>query len=254
MELPPNRLKAALAAGGSPQWGMFTSLADPVAAEICAGAGFHFVVIDTEHAPADLRTVLTQLQAMSAYPVEPVVRTYSDDPAVIKRFLDLGVRTVLVPMVASGEQAAAVVRSVCYAGDGIRGVSTARAARWGRVADYHATADAQIAVIVQVESAAGLDHLDEICTVDGVDAVFIGPMDLATSLGYVAGGTHPDVVAIVDDALRRIVANGCAAGVLAATPELVQRYVAAGATFVAAGVDTALLARATSALRDSLTS
>jgi len=143
---------------------------------------------------------------------------------------------------------------VCYAGDGIRGVSTARAARWGRVADYHATADAQIAVIVQVESAAGLDHLDEICTVDGVDAVFIGPMDLATSLGYVAGGTHPDVVASVDDALRRIVANGCAAGVLAATPELVQRYVAAGATFVAAGVDTALLARATSALRDSLTS
>ncbi|HWL45851.1 MAG TPA: aldolase/citrate lyase family protein [Ilumatobacter sp.] len=252
MELPANEFKARLTTGAAVQWGMFTSLADPVAAEICAGAGFDFVVADTEHAPADLRTVLGQLQAMSAYPVEPVVRTFDDDPAVLKRFLDLGARTLLVPMVASGEQAAAIVRATRYGGDGVRGVSSARAARWGRVPGYHATADEQICVLVQVESAAALERLDEICAVPGVDGVFVGPMDLATSLGYVGGGTHPDVVAVVEATLRRIAEAGATPGVLASTPDLIGRYVAAGARFVAAGVDTMLLARATSDLRESL--
>lgn len=251
MELPPNRLKARLRDGAGPvQWGMFTSLADPVAAEICAGAGFDFVIIDTEHAPADLRTVLVQLQAMSAYPVEPVVRVYDDDPAVIKRYLDLGVRTLLVPMVASGAQAEAIVRATRYRG--IRGVSSARAARWGRVPDYHATADEQIGVIVQVESRDALERLEEICAVDGVDGVFVGPMDLATSLGHLGGGTHPEVVDVVADTLRRIAAAGAAPGVLASSPELVARYVDAGAVFVAAGVDSMLLSQATTALRASL--
>lgn len=250
MELAPNAVKAGFAAG-SLQWGMFTSLADPVAAEICAGAGFDFVIVDTEHAPTDLRTVLHQLQALAAYPVEPVVRAWDDDRALIKRLLDLGVRTLLVPMVDTAEQAAAVVAATRYVG-GVRGMSSARAARWGRVADYHVTADAEICVIVQVETSAGLDQIEAIAAVPGVDAIFIGPMDLATSLGYTGGATHPDVIAVVEGALARIRAAGCGAGVLAATPETRRRYVAAGATFVAVGVDTMLLSRATSALRAEL--
>lgn len=251
MELPPNALKACLGDGGPVQWGMFTSLADPVAAEICAGAGFDFVIVDTEHAPADLRTVLHQLQALGAYPLEPVVRAWNDDRALLKRLLDVGARTLLVPMVDSAEQAAAVVAATRYVG-GVRGVSSARAARWGRIPDYHATADSEICVIVQVETRQAIAAVDEIAAVPGIDAVFVGPMDLATSLGYPGGGTHPEVVEVVANTIERIVAAGCAAGVLAATPEVRHRYVGAGATFVAVGVDTMLLSRATSALRAEL--
>lgn len=249
MILPANQLKRRLHDGGGVQWGMFTSLGDPVAAEICAGAGFDFVVIDTEHAPTDHRTVLAQLQATSAYPVEPVVRTWNSDRALMARVLDLGARTVLVPMVETSEQAAAVVRSTRYLDGGTRGVASARAARWGRVADFHATADAEICVLVQVESASALDQLEAISTATGVDGVFVGPMDLAMSLGHPGGGTHPDVVDVVERSVARIAATGTAAGVLAATPEVRDRYVAAGARFVAVGVDTALLAQATAALR-----
>ncbi len=250
MRLPANPLRAALAAGDR-QWGMFTSLADPVGAEICAGAGFDFVVIDTEHAPTDHRTVLTQLQAMSAYPVEPVVRLWNDDRALIKRTLDLGARSILVPMVDDAEQAAAIVAATRYVGGG-RGVSSARAARWGRVEGYHRAADDDICVLVQVETQRALTELESICSVSGVDGVFVGPMDLATSLGHIGEGNHPDVVDIVADALGRISACGTAAGVLAATAESRHRYLAAGATFVAVGVDTGLLARVTDELRRSL--
>jgi 4-hydroxy-2-oxoheptanedioate aldolase len=131
-------------------------------------------------------------------------------------------------------------------------VSSARAAQWGRIEGYHAAAADQLCVVVQIETAQSLDHLEEICSVEGVDVAFIGPMDLATSLGHLAGGTHPDVVAVVESAIGRIVATGVVAGVLAATPELARRYVAAGARFVAAGVDTAILASATTSLRRSL--
>jgi 4-hydroxy-2-oxoheptanedioate aldolase len=250
VKLPDNGLRSALAAGDR-QWGMFTSLADPVAAEICAGAGFDFVVIDTEHAPTDHRTVLTQLQAMSAYPVEPVVRLWNDDRALVKRVLDLGVRSILVPMVDDAEQAAAVVAATRYAGGG-RGVSSARAARWGRLDDYHRNADHDICVLVQVETQRALGELESIAAVDGVDGVFLGPMDLATSLGHIGEANHPDVVDTVADAIARVAATGTAAGVLAGTPDVRERYLAAGATFVAVGVDTALLAKTTDDLRRSL--
>lgn len=252
MELPTNDFKARLHAG-TPQWGVFTSLADPVAAEICAGAGFEFVVVDTEHAPTDHRTVLSQLQALAAAGSAAIVRTWNDDRAVIKRTLDLGVQTLLIPMVDTAEQAAAIVAATRYAGDGTRGVSSARAARWGRIENYHAVADGEMCVLVQVESAAALGSLESICDVEGVDGVFIGPMDLATSMGHPGGGTRPDVVDVVADAIARVSATGVAAGVLAADPATRQRYVAAGASFVAVGVDTAMLAQATTELRRSLT-
>lgn len=248
----PNEFKARLSSPDGPvEWAMFLALADPVAAEICGGAGFDLLVIDDEHGPNEPRTVLAQLQALSAYPVEAAVRVVSDDPTVIKRTLDLGARTLVVPMVETAAQATSIVRSTRYR-DGTRGVSSARAARWGRIPDYHATADDDICVIVQLESATALEHVEEICAVDGVDAAFVGPMDLATSLGHPGGGTRPDIVTLVEETITRIAATGTAAAVMAMTPPLVERYVAAGARVVATGVDTALLAAATTALRNEV--
>lgn len=251
--LPPNLFKRRLRdVDGGVQWGLFVSLADPVAAEIAAGAGFDLVVIDAEHGPNDVRTILGQLHAIAGYGAEAAVRVPDDDATYIKRILDLGARTLIVPMVDTAEQAVAAVNATRYPPDGIRGVSSARAARWGRVADYHAGAANDICVILQVESATGLAHIDEISAVEGVDAVFIGPMDLASSLGHLADGTHPDVVAIVADALGRVSRAGATPAVMATRSDLVSAYCDAGARFVAVGVDTAMLAAATSALRDGL--
>ncbi len=251
--LPPNECKRRLLDPTAPvQWAVFVSLADPVAAEISAGAGFDLVVIDAEHGPNDLRTILVQLQAVAAAGAEAAVRCWNHDAADIKRILDVGARTIVVPMVDTAEQAAAIVAAARYPPAGIRGVSSARAARWGRVPGYHAAANEQICVIAQIESAAGLANLEAICGVDGIDAVFIGPMDLASSLGHLAGGTLPEVVDVVTEAVERIAATGTAAAVMATTPELVGRYTDAGARLVAVGVDTALLAAATTSLRRSL--
>jgi len=251
--LPPNGFKRRLRdTGGGVQWGFFVSLADPIAAEIAAGAGFDVVVIDAEHGPNDLRTILGQLHAIGATGAEAAVRVPDDDATYIKRILDLGVRTLIIPMIDSAEQAAEAVAATRYPPDGIRGVSSARAARWGRIADYHAQAAADVCVVVQVESSAGLAEIADIGAVEGVDAVFLGPMDLASSLGHLAGGTHPDVVATVVEALGHVAASGAAPAVMAATGDLVTTYRRAGARFVAVGVDTAVLATSTRALRDGL--
>jgi 4-hydroxy-2-oxoheptanedioate aldolase len=250
MNPAPNEFKRRLTAGDDVQIGIFVALADPVAAEISASAGFDVVVVDAEHGPNDLRTVLVQLQAIAACGVEAAVRVPDADPTGIKRILDLGVCTIVVPMVETAEQAAAAVRATRYPPDGIRGVASGRAARWGRTQNYHATAGDAICVVVQVESATALERLEDICAVEGVDAVFIGPMDLAASLGHLGNGTHPDVVAVVEDAIERIARAGAAPAVMATTGDLADRYTAAGARFVAVGVDTAVLAAATTALRD----
>lgn len=252
MNLGPNEFKQRLAdPDAEVAWGMFLALADPVAAEICAGAGFDLLVIDDEHAPNEPRTVLAQLQATSAYPLEAAVRVVTADPAVIKRILDLGARTIFVPMIETADGARAAVAATRYRG-GVRGVSSARAARWGRIPGYHANADDDICVVVQIESANALEHLEEICAVDGIDGAFVGPMDLATSLGHPGGGTLAEVVDIVETTITRIAATGTAAGVMAASTELIGRYVTAGAKFVTVGVDAALLAAATTNVRQSL--
>lgn len=249
MHMPANRFKRALAAHEF-QVGIFLGLADPYCAEIVAGAGFDWLMIDAEHGPNDLRTVLAQLQALAAYPVNAVVRTVDHDPARIKQYLDVGVQSLLVPMVESAEQARSLVRAMRYPPAGIRGVGTAlaRAARWNGVEGYFARADEEMCLIVQVESRAGLDALDEILAVEGVDAVFVGPSDLAASLGYLGNPGHAEVVAAVAGALARIVAAGKAAGVFSADPAAAARYREAGAGFVAVGVDTLLLRNAAVAL------
>lgn len=249
MRMSENRFKRALAAG-EPQFGAFLGLADPYCAEIMATAGFDWLLIDVEHGPNDLRTVLAQLQSLESYPVEVMVRTVDHDPARIKQLLDIGTRNLLVPMVESADQARELVRATRYPPAGIRGVGTAlaRAARWNGIEGYFARADAEMCLVVQVESSAGLDALDEILAVEGVDGVFVGPSDLAASIGHLGNPAHPEVKASVEAAIARIGAAGKAPGVFSADPVAAQGYRDNGASFIAVGVDTLLLRNAAVAL------
>ena len=189
-----NRFKRALAAG-EPRIGLWAALADPYAAEICAGAGFDWMLLDGEHSPVDVETILSQLQALAAYPVHAVVRPPIGDPVIIKRILDLGAQTLLVPMIDTGEQAAAIVAATRYPPDGIRGVGAglARASRWGLIEDYVQNANEEICLLVQVETVTGIENLDGIAATDGVDGVFIGAVDLSASMGYRGRADHPVV-------------------------------------------------------------
>jgi 4-hydroxy-2-oxoheptanedioate aldolase len=250
VEMPVNEFKRRLSEPGV-QYGMWISLADPVAAEISAGAGFDWLVIDAEHSPNDLRTLLVQLQAVNAYPVSAVIRPPSADAVIIKQYLDLGVQTILVPMIETEEQAEEMVRAVRYPPHGIRGVATGRAARWGRVDNYYRHANNQMCVLVQVETIEGVKNLMDIARVDGVDGVFIGPSDLGAALGHIGDASHPDVREAVAAAITAVRAAGKPAGVLSVNPTLAREYRDAGANFVAVGVDTSMLARHTKALADS---
>ncbi|MCU1619207.1 MAG: 2-dehydro-3-deoxyglucarate aldolase [Modestobacter sp.] len=243
------RWKQRLAAG-EPLVGMWVATGSPYVAEICAGAGLDWLLIDSEHAPNDLRSIQAQLQAVAAYPVVPVVRPPSGDPVVIKQLLDAGVEALLVPMVESGEEAAALVAATRYPPAGIRGVGSAlaRASRWNRIPDYLATADDGISLMVQVESVRGLAALPDILAVDGLDGVFLGPADLAGSMGHLGRPDHPEVVAAVEGAIDAITAAGLAAGVNAFVEETAQRYLDRGVRYVLVGADATLLARGSEAL------
>lgn len=245
MDMPINAFKRALQTGET-QIGAFLGLADAYCAEIMASAGFDWLMIDGEHAPNSVRDVLQQLQAMAPYPVRVVVRNVDHDAARIKQLLDVGVQSLLVPMVESAAEAEALVRAMRYPPHGIRGVGTAlaRAARWNGVDGYFQKADQEMCLIVQVESKAGLDALDDILKVEGVDAVFIGPSDLAASLGHLGNPGHPDVKACIETAIAKIAAAGKAPGVFSADPAMAKNYQERGARFIAVGVDTLLLRNA----------
>jgi 4-hydroxy-2-oxoheptanedioate aldolase len=245
MQMYKNEFKRALAVGEK-QIGIFLGLANGYSAELLAGAGFDWLMIDGEHGPNDIHSILAQLQAIAPYAVHPVVRTVDHDPARIKQLLDIGVQSLVVPMVESSAQAEALVRAMRYPPHGIRGVGTAlaRAAGWNGVEDYFAQADQEMCLIVQVESQAGLDALDDILQVEGVDAVFIGPSDLAGSLGYLGKPGHPEVIAAVERAIARISAAGKASGVFSADTTIAASFMSAGACFLAVGVDTLLLRNA----------
>ena len=248
MNTPINGLKQALRENRA-QIGLWLSLGDATSAEICAGAGFDWLLIDGEHVPHDAHSVLAQLRAIAAYPqTQAVARVPSSDPVLIKQYLDLGVQTLLVPMVESAAQAANVVRACRYPPAGNRGVGGARAARWGRFPNYLHEANDQIAVIVQVETRGGLAELDAIAGTEGVDGVFIGPADLAASLGQLGQPGHPDVQAATLAAFERIRAAGKAPGILSRDESLVRLYLERGALLVAVGLDAHLLAAHTRAL------
>ncbi len=249
MQMPHNAFKRALQAGEA-QIGLFLGLANGYAAEVVATAGFDWLLIDGEHGPNDLRSIISQLQALAPYPVRPVVRTVDHDVARIKQLLDGGAQTLMVPMVETADEARRLVSAMRYPPNGIRGVGTAlaRAARWNGVEGYFAQADGEMCLIVQIESTAGLAGLDDILQVEGVDAVFIGPSDLAASMGHLGNPGHPDVKAAVEGAIRKIAAAGKAAGVFSADPAIAAAYRAIGASFLLVGVDTLLLRNAAVAL------
>lgn len=247
MQTPANPFKSALRQRQA-QIGFWLNLANPYSAEICAGAGFDWLLIDAEHSPNDLRSILEQLHAISAYASHAVARIPVGETALIKQFLDLGVQSLLVPMVDTPEQAAALVRACRYPPDGIRGMAGTRAARWGRYPHYGKEANAQICLLVQAETRLALTNLDAIIATEGVDGVFIGPADLSASLGHVGNSGHPEVQAVIEDAIARIIRGGKAAGILTPDNALARHYLGLGATFVAVGLDTQLLVRGTSAL------
>ena len=242
MKLPDNTFKHALAEGRR-QLGAFLALGDAHSAELMACAGFDWLLIDCEHGPNELPSILAQLQALAGYPVQAVLRPADHDPARIKQYLDLGVRSLLVPMVDTAAQAQALVAAMHYPPRGIRGVGAgmARAARWGAVQDYYRHAGGQLCLAVQIETLAGLENLDAIAAVDGVDGVFLGPADLAAALGHLGEPLHADVRAAVEAALPRIRAAGKAAGVYCADPAIAAGYGALGASFFLIGADAILL-------------
>lgn len=223
---------------------MWVSSASPVVAEICAGAGLDWLLIDGEHSPVGLESVLSLLQAVAAYPVTPMVRAPSGDTVVLKQLLDLGAQNLLVPMVGSAEEAEAAVRAVRYPPRGVRGVGSAlsRAARWNRVDGYLANADEVTSLFVQIESTAGVEAAAKIAAVDGVDGVFVGPSDLAASMGLLGQQTHPDVTAAVLRTFEAVQAHEKPVGVNAFGPAQAQRYLDAGASFILVGADVTLLA------------
>jgi 4-hydroxy-2-oxoheptanedioate aldolase len=247
MDIKKNAFKAALKSGERAQIGLWLGLTDPVCAEICAGAGFDWLLIDGEHAPNDVRSSLALLQAVAPYPVHSIVRPVAGDVQLIKQLLDIGAQTLLVPMVQSAEQAKLLVAAMHYPPAGMRGVGAAlaRASQWNRVTHYLQQANDQMCLLVQVETRQGLENLDAIAAVDGVDGVFIGPADLSAALGHLGRPSHVDVQQAIEDAIGRIRAAGRAAGILTADDAQARRYLSLGCTFVAVGLDVNLLMRAT---------
>ncbi|MBL0373258.1 4-hydroxy-2-oxoheptanedioate aldolase [Rhizobium sp. KVB221] len=249
MPAPKNTFKAALKEGRT-QLGLWVALTSPYTAEICGGAGYDWLLVDAEHAPNDIQTLVAQLQALAKHPVHPIVRPPIGEAWIIKQILDIGAQTILVPMVETKEQAEALVRAVRYPPHGIRGVgaSLARASSFNRIPDYLQTANDEICLLLQIESRAGLANLDEIAATEGVDGVFIGPADLAADMGFLGKPGAPEVQQAVEAALARIQSFGKAAGILTADQSLAKRYVELGATFVGIGSDVGLFVNATTKL------
>lgn len=244
MPAPQNTFKHAIAKGDL-QLGCWLGLADPYIAEISAGAGFDWVLIDGEHAPNDLRSITAQLQVLAGRNSHAAVRPPIGEAWIIKQLLDAGAQTLLIPMVESAEQARALVSAVTYPPYGMRGVGSAlaRASDFAAIGDYLTTARDEICLLVQVENLKGLEALDEILAVDGIDGVFIGPSDLAADMGFIGKAGQDEVKNAVTDAIKRIVAAGKAAGILTLDEALQQKCRALGATFIATEIDVTLFAR-----------
>ncbi|EHD5296117.1 4-hydroxy-2-oxoheptanedioate aldolase [Salmonella enterica subsp. enterica serovar Enteritidis] len=228
-----NAFKDALKAG-RPQIGLWLGLANSYSAELLAGAGFDWLLIDGEHAPNNVQTVLTQLQAIAPYPSQPVVRPSWNDPVQIKQLLDVGAQTLLIPMVQNADEARNAVAATRYPPAGIRGVGSAlaRASRWNRIPDYLHQANDAMCVLVQIETREAMSNLASILDVDGIDGVFIGPADLSADMGFAGNPQHPEVQAAIENAIVQIRAAGKAPGILMANEALAKRYLELGALFV----------------------
>jgi 4-hydroxy-2-oxoheptanedioate aldolase len=248
MELPQNAFKRALKAGKA-QIGLWSSLSSNYSVEVIAGAGFDWMLLDSEHSPADVENLLRQLQAAAAYATHPVVRVPWNDMVWMKRVLDIGAQTLLVPYVSTAAEARDAVAYTRYPPQGVRGVAgTTRASRFGRIKDYARRAHEEMCLLVQVETQAALDNIEAIAAVEGVDGIFIGPADLHASLGHTGKIAHPEVKPLIDEAIRCIRKCGCAPGILTPNEADARHWLACGALFVAVGADVGILARGAEAL------
>lgn len=248
VDFPINRFKQGLREGRQ-LVGLWSSLSSAAATEILADSGFDWILIDTEHAPNEIPMVADQLRAASLGTASPVVRPAWNDPVVLKRLLDVGTQTLLVPFVQSPEEAARAVAATRYPPRGIRGVAAVhRANRYGRVPDYFTRSDDEMCVLVQLETRAAVDALEAIAAIDGVDGVFIGPSDLAASLGHPGHNAHPDVRGAIDNACRRAHAIHTPIGILAPIETDARAYLDMGFAYVAVGSDIVVLRQGCDAL------
>ncbi len=239
-----------LEATGRPLTGMWVCSGSPLIAEICAGSGLDWLLVDAEHSPNGLESILAQLQAVHGYPISTLVRPPANETVLIKQYLDLGVQNLLIPMVNTVADAEAAVAATRYPPEGVRGVGSAlaRAARWNRVPNYLGSAAGTISVTVQIESAAAVETVEDILAVEGVDAIFVGPSDLAASMGVLGQQEHPDVRDAVEHCLLAASRTDKPAGVNAFNPTTARHYLDAGADFILVGADVALLAHGSEAL------
>jgi 4-hydroxy-2-oxoheptanedioate aldolase len=248
VEFQKNAFKAALAAGKL-QIGIWSSLCSNIAADILSDSGFNWILLDTEHSPNEIPDLVGQLQAVRGGTATPIIRPAWNDAVLAKRALDIGAQTLLFPYVQNAEEAKRAVESTRYPPQGIRGVSVAaRASRYGRTPGYLGRANTEICVLVQVETRTALNELEAIARVDGVDGVFIGPSDLAASLGHIGNPAHADVQAAIKDAVDRLKKAGKPAGILTGNEDEARRYIEWGFLFVAVGADVGLLAKNADAL------
>lgn len=248
MELPVNNFKRALLEGRQ-QIGLWCTLSSAYGIELLAGSGFDWLLIDTEHSPSDVVGVMAQLQAVAAYPVSAVVRPAWNDPVLIKRYLDIGAQTLLIPYVQNASEAAQAVRSMQYPTSGARGVSAlTRATRFGRVKNYAADCGDELCLLVQVETLEAIENIEAIAAVEGVDGIFIGPGDLAADMGLLGQPGHGDVVKVIEEAIARIRACGKPAGILTGDQALARKCIELGTLFTAVGVDVGILANETARL------
>ncbi len=248
MNVPVNNFKRAIRSGHS-QIGFWCSLASNVSVELLAGSGFDWLLLDTEHSPNEIPMVYNQLQACMENPTQPIVRPPWNDMVIIKRLLDAGVQSLLIPTVQTAAEAKNAVAWTRYPPNGVRGFAgTSRSSRFGRIKDYHHRCEEEICVLVQIETAMGVDNVEEIAAVEGVDGIFIGPGDLSASLGYLGNQGDPQFQLVVEDVIRRVKAAGKAPGILTADGKLAHHYLDIGCLFVAVGSDSGLLARASERL------
>ena len=253
-QTPPNNFRRDLLAGKQ-LTGCWCSLANPITTEILGLAGFDWLLLDAEHSPNDVISLIPQLMALKDSMSAPVVRPPWNEPVIIKRLLDAGFHNFLIPFIESAEQARNAVAATRYPPAGIRGISVSqRNNRYGTVPDYFATINDHIAVIVQIESRAGVDAVDAIAQVDGVDGIFVGPGDLSAALGHLGNPSHPEVQTVIRHLLERARANGKPSGILAPAEADARRYIEWGCTFVAVGSDLGVFRGATQALRDKFKS
>jgi 4-hydroxy-2-oxoheptanedioate aldolase len=248
VDMPVNQLKRALREG-RPQIGLWSSLSSYITVEVLADSGFDWLLLDTEHSPNELAMVHGQLQAMVGGTATPVVRPAWNDTVLIKRLLDVGVQSLLIPMVQDADEARRAVAATRYPPEGVRGLgTTTRANRYGRVKDYLKRAHDELLVMVQIETRVALGHLEAIAAVEGVDGLFIGPSDLSADIGHLGNSGHPEVRAAIDDAIGRIRKVGKIAGILTPLEDYARHCLDIGCLFVAVGSDVGILARQSEAL------